>query len=58
MPNLEWVTKEILERAMEDDLVSPASHLADPDPHARTSEELAGVVEILKRFAREVREAD
>jgi hypothetical protein len=53
-PSVEPMVRNLLERAVEDGLVDPAeSQWHDPDPQARTAEELAGVAGILARYLRD-----
>jgi hypothetical protein len=52
--SIEQMARNLLERAVEDGLVDPAeSQWADPDPQARTPDELAGVAGILARYLRD-----
>jgi hypothetical protein len=49
------MVRNLLERAVEDGLVDPADWQGDdPDPQARTPDELAGVAAILARYLRDV----
>jgi hypothetical protein len=50
-PTVEQMVRVLLEQAIDDGLVGSAcSQWADPDPRARTAEELAGVAGILARY--------
>jgi hypothetical protein len=54
IPSVEQMARNLLERAVEDGLVDPAdSQWANPNPRARTAEELAGVTAILARYLRD-----
>jgi hypothetical protein len=62
VPGVEPMVRVLLGQAIDDGLVDPAdAPRGDPDPRARTAEELAGVAGILARYLRDgagaVREA-
>jgi hypothetical protein len=46
--SLEQIVRSVLERAIEDGLVSPMESLDDPDPQCRTDDELRGCVMVLR----------
>jgi hypothetical protein len=54
LPELGALVRTLLERACEDGLLAPDLHWDDPSPQARTDEELAGVIETLRRFLEEL----
>ncbi len=44
----EQIVRSVLERAVEDGLVSPMEKLEDPDPQSRTDAEVQGCVIVLR----------
>ena len=54
VPTVERMVRVLLELAVDDGLVEPAvDQWDDPDPRARTAEELAGVAGILALYLRD-----
>jgi hypothetical protein len=57
VPSVEQMVRVLLEQAIDDGVVDPAgSQWADPDPRARTPDELAGVAGSLARYLRDAAE--
>lgn len=50
--SLEQMTRDLLAKAIADDLVAPSENYGDPDPQLRTSGELAGVANLLGAMLR------
>jgi hypothetical protein len=54
VPSVEQMVRVLLEQAIDDGLVDPADWQGgDPDPRARTAEQLARVASILARYLRD-----